>query len=207
MALSICRLTLRKKKDTSALLSFLVIIISIDKTTVAVFLARRGEIMTQGELNALMAEMIASLTSLGIPLSKRIVPEVKVNTRAKKRLGCCILQSYVYTIEISQFVLSDEQLLRETMAHELLHTCKSCRNHGERWKQYAAIVNKELGYNISRTVKIEGGDVRLREEANKYLLVCTSCGTEIWRARMSKTIKSPWRYRCGKCGGKLKRML
>ncbi len=164
--------------------------------------------ISRAELNELLTEAEAKLWRLSVPFSPHIERAVKVNSRAKKRLGCCIYSGGRYTIEISQALLEDEKegLLTETLMHELLHTCKGCRNHGEKWKEYARRVNEAYGYNIARTVDTGEKITQLRKESIKYILVCEGCGLKIERSRMSKAVKSPWRYRCGKCGGKLKRV-
>lgn len=162
--------------------------------------------MVQDELDGLMARLHETLRALGIPVSNKLLPGVKVNTRAKRRLGCCCYQSGRYWIEVSQSILHNDSLLRQTLIHELLHTCPGCRNHGERWKAYALVVKEKLGYEIERTVKTESPPGPLRHEEVKYILECQSCGAQIKRMRMSKAVKSPWRYRCP-CGGKLRRVL
>ena len=64
--------------------------------------------MLQRELDGLMAGLRLELLALGIPVSSRLEPEVRVNTRAKRRLGCCFYQSGRYWIEVSQKVLENE---------------------------------------------------------------------------------------------------
>lgn len=163
--------------------------------------------MTQVELDGLMNQLVGELKAIGIPLSESIEPRVVINSRAKRRLGCCIYKNATHTIEVSDSLLKPEEskLLRQTLAHELLHTCWGCKNHGERWKSYAQRVNVELGFNIERAVHIENAE-RLRQDTVKYLLICKSCGKQIPRSRMSKVVKNPSRYRC-LCGGKLKRAI
>ncbi|RKJ40344.1 sprT domain-containing protein [Acutalibacter sp. 1XD8-33] len=161
--------------------------------------------MEQKDLDETLAQMWEILKKLGIPVSKKIQPVLKINTRAKRRLGCCFFQNGEYSIEISSILTEDEPLLRQTLAHELLHTCPGCRNHGERWKAYAQIVNQSLDYEISRTVQMQELPLPLRREEVKYVLECESCGAHIQRKRLSKAVKYPWRYRCP-CGGKLKRI-
>lgn len=168
----------------------------------------------QQNLDVLLAEMTTKLKQAGIPVSDKIAPAVIINRRAKKRLGCCIYREGLYTIEISSLLVDEKKysgvlaggsrpsLLEETMAHELLHTCPGCRNHGKLWKQYAAAVNCSYGYAIRRTV--ETGDNPEINEA-KYILLCRQCGREIKRQRLSKAVKYPARYRCA-CGGRLKRV-
>ena len=74
--------------------------------------------MLQRELDGLMAGLRLELLALGIPVSSRLEPEVRVNTRAKRRLGCCFYQSGRYWIEVSQKVLENEALLKQTLVHE-----------------------------------------------------------------------------------------
>ncbi len=161
--------------------------------------------VSQAECDARMADLQSQLRALGIPVSPNIQPGVRLNTRAKRRLGCCYCQQGVYTIEVAARLLDDIALLRETLLHELLHTCPGCRNHGEKWKGYAGIVNQNMGTNIQRTVRLEEEPAALRHDEVKYILRCEACGQEIKRMRLCKVVKSPWRYRC-LCGGKLKRI-
>lgn len=163
--------------------------------------------MEQKDLDSLFSQLRDSLLTLGIPLAVSISPSVKINSRAKRRLGCCYCREGNYTVEVSSSLLNRPQLLRQTLAHELLHTCRGCGNHGKRWKAYAARVNEAMGYSIQRLAPAEQEDREpLRREEVKYILKCQTCGAEIKRSRMSKAVKYPWRYRC-KCGGTLKRLL
>ena len=162
--------------------------------------------MTQGELDALFTGLRGKLEELGLPLSREIDPQPVVNTRAKRRLGCCIRREGRFTIQVSQSILGDPQLLRATLVHELLHTCYGCQNHGKRWKAYAQTAGEALGLSITRTVKAEGEAQPLRREEMKYFLCCEQCGVVIGRYRMCKLVKYPWRYRCAACGGKLQRI-
>lgn len=167
--------------------------------------------MTEKEVSALMEELTGTLKALGIPVSSKILPAVLINSRAKRRLGCCYAKAGIFEIEVSASLLEKPEQLRATLAHELLHTCPGCRNHGERWKAYAQRVNKALGMDIRRLAPMEEvpggeGEGPLRRDTVKYVLECRSCGAKIYRSRLSKAVKQPWRYRC-KCGGRLKRIL
>ena len=161
--------------------------------------------MEKQELDALLAELSAQLRELGIPLGKHIAPQVEVNTRAQRRLGGCIRKEGAFTIQVSQRLLDQPELLRNTLLHELLHTCYGCQNHGKRWKAYAQKVGQALGVDIRRTALVEESWVPLRREEVKYLLRCQSCGRVIPRRRRSKAVEHPERYRCA-CGGKLERV-
>ena len=98
---------------------------------------------------------------------------------------------------------AEERACMQTLAHEVLHTCPGCRNHGALWKEYAARMNGAYGYAISRTGTCEAlgvADVR----PVRYRLVCERCGQEFCRSRRSPLVDHPERYRC-RCGGVLRR--
>lgn len=161
--------------------------------------------MSPAELDSLLAQLASTLRGLDVPVSKKLSPHVAVNSRAKRRLGCCFFTPSGCVIQVSARILEREDLLRLTLVHELLHTCPGCGNHGEKWKAWAQLAGEALGMDIRRTVPLEEADsAPLRQEAVKYVLVCQSCGARIRRKRMSKAVKYPWRYRC-QCGGKLRR--
>ena len=154
------------------------------------------------DCDGLLREVMAEAAALKIPFSPRIDPEVRINRRAATRFGCCIYKDGRYVIEVAQRVAEGpERSCRETLAHELLHTCYDCRNHGKRWKGYAEKMNQTYGYAISRSSTNEEMGV---DEARpcRYLIRCQQCGMAFKRFRSSKLTEHPERYRC-KCGGML----
>lgn len=156
------------------------------------------------DCDALLRQVMEQARKLGIPFSPEIEPKVGINTRAATRFGCCKFQKGRYYIEVSRAVAAGpEQSCREVLAHELLHTCRGCRNHGERWKGYAGRMNRAYGYEIQRvTTNASLGVQGIREP--KYLLRCRRCGAEFPRFRASALTREPERYRC-RCGGTLER--
>ncbi len=149
------------------------------------------------------------LEAVGIEYGNII--EVKVNTRAKKRWGQCRAVPGGYSININAVLLderNDEQGLKETIIHELLHSCKGCMNHSEKWKRLATKVNRAYNYNIKRCSTAE--DKGVQEETTpislhtvNYVIKCNKCGCTYTRTRMSKVVQHPERYRCRCCGGGL----
>ena len=57
--------------------------------------------MTQGELDKLLARVIAQARAVKIPVSDRICPQVRLNRRAKTRFGCCVRKDGAYAVELS----------------------------------------------------------------------------------------------------------
>lgn len=157
------------------------------------------------DANALLAFVTDKALSLGIPVSRFIDPEVRINSRAKKRFGCCKRTSSGYIIEISERLLSsDEKTCLETLAHEVIHTCRGCQNHQKKWKEYAALLGEALGLDIERTGSPDklGLSLEELEKEARYALICEGCGLIIKRTRRSRLIEHPEHYRC-RCGGRL----
>ena len=160
--------------------------------------------MTPSDINVLLARVIAQARAVKIPVPANISPEVVLNSRATGRFGCCIRKNGMYTIELSSRMLgAEEKAVMQTLAHEVLHTCWGCSNHGPRWKGYAARMNAAYGYEIARTDSCEKLGVPDTSKV-RYVLVCTKCGARITRSRRSRLVDHPECYRC-RCGGKLER--
>lgn len=147
------------------------------------------------------------LVGIGIPIGR--ISEYTVNTRAKTRLGRCVSKrSGGYRIEISEVLLRDDvplDELKNTIYHELIHTCYGCMNHDEMWKRFAKKVSISFGINISRTASNGDKSVQiLREELNrrepKYKYECQSCGRIHVNMRESGFTRQPELYYCGRCG-------
>lgn len=165
--------------------------------------------MRQKELGRNLEYVITQAREAGIPVPFDICEHVTVNHRPKKRFGCCRRKNGKFTIEISGFITEcSDDVIREVLAHEVLHTCPGCHDHGKIWKTYAGIMNTAYGYNIKRTASFEAAGLEQPEEAKRieeirYVLRCEKCGREYHRRRRSKAVKNPGRYRC-RCGGRLK---
>ena len=160
--------------------------------------------MDPKDIDALLARVIAQARAVKSPVSTAICPEVVLNGRATGRFGCCVRKNGRFTIELSSRMLgAEEKAVMQTLAHEVLHTCYGCSNHGARWKGYAARMNAAYGYEIARTDSCEKLGVPDTSKV-RYVLVCTKCGARITRSRRSRLVDHPECYRC-RCGGKLER--
>lgn len=153
-------------------------------------------------LDILLMQVISQARSLSIPVSKNIHPHVTVNTRARTRFGCCRSINGRHTIEVAAALLNaEEHSVRQVLAHEVLHTCPGCANHGQRWQHWAALMNRTFGYHIQRTHSPDALGVEDIRPV-RYLVVCRQCGKSIPRMKRSSLVAHPERYRC-KCGGAL----
>lgn len=157
--------------------------------------------MEQDRLNELLARVIKEAGDAGIPVSGQIHPEVRVNRRARTRFGCCIRKNGKYYIEIAvQMLQAEERAVCQVLAHEVLHTCRGCADHGKRWKSYAEKMRR-YGYEITRTDSFEKLGLEDTRPV-KYLVICQTCGRRMPRMKRSPLVEHPERYRC-RCGGVL----
>lgn len=182
------------------------------------------------KLLRLYNECLQELQSIGINCEdKEIVGDIdiKISKRTAKRYGCCkqeepdIRSKYrdngrikynkfnKHHIEISKWVLDlNDDIIKNTIIHEIIHCMPFCNNHGKIFKQYARLVNEKLGYNISRLGNKEADYKKsnlLFEEKKvnyKYKIICTKCGQVYFRQRYKKNMIKL--YRCGICKGMLK---
>lgn len=192
--------------------------------------------MTQKEeqkLNNLYMQCLTELSSIGIDMRNQELIgniDIKLTTRASKRYGCCKQEdpdkSYKivtkrgrqkiikyekfqkHHIEVSNWVMKlNDDIIKNTIMHELIHCIPFCNNHGSEFKKYAHYINQRLGYHITTKGNIkedyEASQLEYKEENNyKYKIMCQNCGQIIYRKRWNSNLIK--RYRCGKCKGKLK---
>lgn len=133
-----------------------------------------------------------------------------VNKRAILRFGQC---RYGYKeINISEFLLDekitfDENQLRDTIIHEMLHALTPKSGHKGKWITLANKVNRASKgkYNIKRCGDYDGihEDELDKKNKPKYIIKCKKCGTTWNHYRMCPSVKHPERFRCG-CGGDIK---
>lgn len=183
------------------------------------------------KLNALYKECIEELESIGIEALNSSVGtiDIELSKRNNKRYGCCKQENpdkhtkyyekignrkYLryakfnkHTIEISKWVMElEENIIKNTIMHEIIHCFPYCNNHGKEFKEYARIINKKLGYDISRVgnkkLDYEKSNIKYDENPNfKYKIICEKCEQTFYRQRLMRNFTK--KYRCGKCGGKL----
>ncbi len=182
------------------------------------------------KLNALYGECVVELASIGIDFSdsKYGVVDIGLAKRKTKRYGCCKNEnpdkttSYrenrktyyrvfnTHHIEISSWLMDlNDEIIKNTIIHELIHCLPDCNNHGKTFKNYAKFINSKLGYNISRVgnkkedyekSNVDYSDSEKEENSFKYKVECTSCGYSFYRKRLQRGFAR--KYRCGKCMGR-----
>lgn len=156
-------------------------------------------------LNNLFNQCIKEVKAIGIEPGN--IVSVTVNTRAKTRWGQTKKRGNSYSINISDRILQDGQddlIAKDTIIHEILHTCPDCMNHGPNWKALANKVNRAYPqYHISRTTSTEEKGIEARKPVDyRYNVICKECGNTWNYDRAGKVVQNPGRFHCS-CGGKL----
>ena len=159
------------------------------------------------DLVRLLEECKEELDSIDIAYGK--IVDIVPNSRAKSRWGQCCKRADGFHININIVLLKDDvsdKTTKETIMHEVLHTCKGCMNHGHEWQRLADIVNDCYNYHVKRCTSEneKGVSLERKNREYKYVFECEKCGQKINRAKMSDFVKNTNRYRCGKCGGKFR---
>lgn len=157
---------------------------------------------TNTYLEHIANQCIDELEKLGykdVPLN-----EIKWNGRLKSALGRHIFKHRFgevisHTIEISK-MLKTEQIVRETVMHELIHVLCPFDGHGRIWKSIVKQVNDAYGYTITTTRKLTEEIVNMSDVYGS--LTCDGCNHTYSIRKTKKVYVSPHLYRCT-CGGKL----
>ena len=180
-------------------------------------------------LQKLYKECIEELDEIGIVFEGKDI-SICISKRNNKRYGCCKpeipdekyktvkrrgfryivkFENYKkYTIEISRWVLDlKEDIIKNTIIHELIHCLPYCNNHGDSFKRYTNLINIKLGYNIStvgnKKEDFQNSNLEYKEKDEyKYKIQCERCDKVFYRKRLQKNFIK--RFRCSKCLGKLK---
>lgn len=121
---------------------------------------KKHHIWNQAELDSMLSKGIGMLKEIDIPISQSINPHIKVISdpyvfgrhQDRKFFESGDDFSYEHQICISAAVLGNsEKSMMNTVLHELIHTIPGCThdNGGKLWLEYADIVNKCYGFNIT----------------------------------------------------------
>lgn len=183
------------------------------------------------KLNKLYRECIKELNMVGIDiLDEKYYGkiDISISKRNNKRYGCCrqeepdkrykaiikrgrrkIIRYERFNrhhIEISKWVLElEDNIIKNTIIHELIHCIPYCNNHGIEFKKYAKLINNAYGYDISRVGDKKKDYEKSNLEYNEgskynYRVVCKGCKQEFYRQRINKDFVK--KYICGKCKSK-----
>lgn len=132
-----------------------------------------------------------------------------INYRSKKRWGQCTKKpNGKCEIQIAARLLEDDRIpekaCKDTIIHEILHSCPECSGHKGKWLEYATIINGKYGYDIKRTTSGTEKGVEDYESSKKlrikFIFRCRYCGYTIYKKKACKFTHYYKNYRCMICG-------
>lgn len=180
------------------------------------------------KLHKLFLECVNELKNMGIDiLNEKLYGriDISLSKRNNKRYGCCKQEEpdkkyktitkigrrkiiryekfNKHNLEISKWVLElEDNIIKNTIMHELIHCIPYCNNHGAEFKKFANLINVNYNYDVSRVrdkkKDFEKSNIEYKETKNyNYKIICKGCKQEFYRQRLNKNFTRI--YRCGKC--------
>lgn len=147
-----------------------------------------------------MQECMRELQAIGIELGYVI----DIRWRRMDAFGICETKNFIsYRIGIHEMFKKESVSMNEfksAMCHELLHTCKDCIEHNQKWVNLARKADDIYGYSIAEYK--EPFDIKHPEAPILHKLAC-NCGGS-WKIREAgrweeiladEPMRCPW---CGK---------
>ena len=130
------------------------------------------------------------LKEKGYPV--REIREVKFS-RSVKTHGSCTNYRFdnTCTITISEVAFSGgNETLKNTILHELTHSIRGCKGHGEVWQRYADEIGSMYGVKIQQYVSEEEKVAckEYKESRYNWKVTCPSCGHTWKYYRKTKVI-------------------
>lgn len=176
------------------------------------------------DLKKLFDESLMEVKAAGLQPGNII--SVKPNKNMTKSWGVCssVMENgeRKFKIDISTRILQDnvdDIATKDTIIHEILHTCPDGFGHTGKWAKYADIINYTYKgkYNIKRTTAIEEKGIEFDSSQYKYVIKCEKCGIQDGYTRKCNVVKIAALYedalqrgddlkkirtvRCAKCRG------
>lgn len=162
----------------------------------------------QYRLVSLVEEAKEELEALNIPFGKIVALEVSHTLTSYG--DCRRLYDNCFRIRVNRELLKNasDVIVKETIIHEILHTCAGCMNHGKTWQAYANLVNDAYPrYKISRLSSYNRTHVKLKtRDTAKYIATCMSCNKEYLFFRKTYVvdclIHDPTSCKCSICNNR-----
>ena len=103
----------------------------------------------------------------------------------KRAYGLCQRNTNYSVIKLNEnLVKCSDEVIRQVLMHELLHTLKDTHGHGKQWQYYAKKISDNTDYKISTCGYIKECNLGFR-----YFLHCPSCGDIHGFFRLSSKLK------------------
>ena len=157
-------------------------------------------------LQQIADECIKRLKDIDIPIQDDKIVDIAFSRI--RGLGRCLQTTDgEYLIKVSSMYENEDIDLNEfyaTIIHELIHTCKDCMNHGDKWLQYAHMADLAYGYGIVGYKTIY--DIKHTDKTVLGRMECMNCigYWDVREPKFWKQIKNGVKCYCGWCGSEMR---
>ena len=152
-----------------------------------------GHVWTIGEILRELDNVRSLLREKG--LEPASIGSVVFNPRLTRSCGRTRRKTGVYSMDFSvaYFQHAAPDSIRNTIAHETIHTVPGCFNHGKKFQQVARMLDAD-GYDVS-TRDYDEAYTAYREQKREakpvFYIFCPNCGKKMDKyVRLSPTLKA-----------------
>lgn len=138
------------------------------------------------DLQKLFNECKEEMRKANIPFNEDAYINVS-NRKSVRTWGTCRNK---VDIRINALLLDDnvdDKETKDTIIHELIHTCKDTHGHDYYFRLYGNRMNDMFGYHISRCNSKEQKGITIDyERMSKYKFVCPNCNRVSYKQKLPK---------------------
>mgnify|MGYP003305075682 CR=1 FL=1 len=135
------------------------------------------------KINEMMNECISDMIAAGIPVQKDKILNIGLANISNTHALCCFKETengirFVIAIKKTMmYHLNNEVVMtnvKNSIYHELLHTCPDCKSHNENFMKWSEICDKKIG---TRTrCYMEDPIYYNKTKFKGFIYVCPECG-------------------------------
>lgn len=132
-------------------------------------------------LQEIYKECVQECKDAYIPIRDDKVISIEVENKDEVGYyGACDIthsdNNLIFNIYINSLFLDEDCPLielKDTIIHELIHTCPRCGIHGKTWMKYAKIMNEKYGYEL--TTSKDNDEIFHKDKPILHKYVCPKC--------------------------------
>lgn len=152
------------------------------------------------KLQDMLQECVYDMVSIGIPIQTDRIDEIVHLGKLEGTMGVCGRYTaddgkMAFSITVNKKILKKMENpvvvknVKNTLYHELLHTCPDCVGHNENWLKYAKICDEKLGTKTRQRLseRIYLG----RHKGTAHHFCCDNCGFKYITEEFLTVIQCP----------------
>lgn len=157
-------------------------------------------------LRNIMTTCIEDMHNVGIPVQDNRITGIGIKELKGTRAACVftlgndsLLNFYILIHEKIIKHLDDEKVIanvKNSIYHELLHTCENCQEHNDVWMKWSKICDDKLGTHTRRHLEEK---LYYNPSLAPIIYRCPDCGNEYWAVK-----ELLGDCECELCGGEMK---